>query len=275
MSATALDFFPESYHPPSIDNAEEYYNKVALGRELMSSTKAVIVGLARNVGYILPKTLARISTLGNMFADARVVIYENDSTDDTLDQLQKWQKQNSEVVTILTERRGDPVNPGTRCLDRATRMAYYRNKLREYVIEHYPDYQYAIVVDTDLTFGWSYDGIANTFGWQEQELWHFVGSNGMLYKNGRWLHFDVWAFRWHNDNDRPTHSAKINPRRWFRGEALHPLNSCFGGLGVYVMDALKVAHYDGSDCEHVPFHRRMREAGLDRIFMNPSQIVIY
>ena len=54
-----------------------------------------------------------------------------------------------------------------------------------------------------------------------------------------------------------------------------PVWSCFGGLGVYRMECFEAAGYGGDDCEHVTFHRALRERGLDRLFLNPSQIVLY
>ena len=41
------------------------------------------------------------------------------------------------------------------------------------------------------------------------------------------------------------------------------------------MKAMKAASYAGGDCEHVVLHRAMRESGFDRLFLNPSQIVLY
>ena len=106
-----------------------------------------------------------------------------------------------------------------------------------------------------------------------------VGANGILCKTwggvvDKPLQFDVWAFR-PADTWVAQRASKINPKYWPRGEPMVPLNSCFGGLGIYVMDAMTKSAYDGSDCEHVPFHRGMKEAGLTEIYMNPSQIVLY
>jgi hypothetical protein len=67
----------------------------------------------------------------------------------------------------------------------------------------------------------------------------------------------------------------VNYFVWRRGEPLQPVYSCFGGLGVYRMRAFLSSRYAGSDCEHVALHRGMREAGFDRLFLNPSQLVFY
>jgi hypothetical protein len=41
------------------------------------------------------------------------------------------------------------------------------------------------------------------------------------------------------------------------------------------MAAFKQGRYAGGDCEHVTMHRSLREAGHGKIYVNPSQVVIY
>lgn len=271
-----LAYFDESQFLPSPRRANEYKRTVTRGKKAMKEKKIVITGLARNIAPVLGKTMARIERTGEMFADYRVVVFENDSRDNTTEQLLVWAKVNPRV-TVLAEKLNDPVNPGIRCLDRATRMAKYRNACRKHVVDTFPEFNNVIVVDMDLPGGWSYDGIANTFG---QEIpWDFVGSNGIIFKeyNGvlnRPLYYDAWAFRW-QESWSPVFARQVNPRYWPRGEPLLRVNSCFGGLGVYNMAGFVASSYNGTDCEHVPFHKGMANAGLDKGFLNPSQIVCY
>lgn len=70
-------------------------------------------------------------------------------------------------------------------------------------------------------------------------------------------------------------AAETHLLRFRRGEPLVPVWSCFGGLGIYRTECLSAASYEGSDCEHVTLHRMLRERGYDRLFLNPSQIVLY
>lgn len=271
-----LAHFAEDTYLPSPQRAVNYYKIVERGKVEMRRQNVVIAGLARNIAAVVGKTMARIERLGQMFNSYSVVIFENDSRDNTLEQLQGWARSNANV-TIMAEMRQDPINPGIRCLNRAARMAFYRNKYREYIHERLATRDAVIVLDTDLCNGWSYDGIANTFG--QAVDWHFVGSNGIIFKDyegtlSRSLFYDVWAFRWRN-NWTPIPPGHLNPRFWPRGEPMLRVNSCFGGLGVYRMPAFLAGKYDGSDCEHVPFHRQLIEAGYTELYMNPSQIVWY
>lgn len=242
----------------------------------MQQTRVVICGLCRDVRSCLPRTIARIERLGNLFADYRVVLYENDSQDQTRPYLNAWAERNS-AVTILSDDFGHKRFPQIRSLKRATRLAEYRNQYLEYTRQHYADFESVIVVDTDLRGGWSYDGIAHTFG---HDHWDFTGSYGVLKRcrtrpNRReLLHFDAWAFRaTHCPTPRP--SSSINRMTFERGSPMTSVASCFGGLGVYRMPAFLVARYGGRDCEHVVLHDKMKNAGFQRLFLNPAQLVIY
>lgn len=267
--------FPESRFPPLAAQAADYWYKVRCGRTKMADTQVVLVGLARNLEAVLPLTMSRLERLGSLFGDYRILIYENDSVDGTPSMLQAWATINPKVQVICC-RLGEQVNPKRRCLARAARMANYRNACRQEIVQHYAHFPYTLIADLDLTGGWSYDGIANTFG---QDGWDMMGSNGMLQrdyegKKDQLVHYDVWAFRWQGSY-KPVGAKQINPLHWDRGEPSVPLYSCFGGLGIYRTECLLQCAYDGTDCEHVPLHRKMRDNGYGRIFMNPSQIVLY
>jgi hypothetical protein len=266
--------FPESRFAAASDRQEEYRARVDRGRSVMRDKRVVICGVARDVAEILSATIARIERLGRMFAEYRVVVYENDSIDATREILSDWETANRRV-TLLAESRGDPVNPVARCVARAERMAYYRNRYREVVNARFSDFDYAIVLDMDLHAGWSYDGLANTFG---HEGWDFVGSYGLIERSyltrTLLVQYDAWAFRAQGSYSRiPT--KVVNHMRYSRGDPMLEVYSCFGGLGVYGIQAMLKCRYDGSDCEHVCFHRSMRDARLDRLFLNPSQITFY
>jgi hypothetical protein len=273
----SLSSFAEAEFPVVEARREAYADRVETGRERMRSHQVVICGLARDVRHWLPRTRARIEHLGAMFRDYAVVLYENDSQDDTVAYLRDWQRANPRVH-ILSESLGYPRYPQARDLERAARLALYRNRYRDHVVEEFGHYDYAVVVDTDLRGGWSYDGVAHTFG---QTDWDFVGSYGVLPRvsdgppvRRHLVHFDAWAFR-DMGHRQPHVGHEINRMVLHRGEPLLRVWSCFGGLGVYRMSCFHAARYAGGDCEHVQFHGALHEAGLERLFLNPSQIVVY
>lgn len=267
--------FPEQRFRPEPAQRELYARRVASGFTEMSQRRVVIAGLARNIAPVLQRTVTRIERLGSHFADYQVVIYENDSTDDTPRRLHEWQQRNSRV-SILSEQRDDPINLPVRCLDRAGRMAFYRNQYVRHIVDCHSDCDEVIVLDTDIEGGFSLEGIANTYG---QANWDFVGANGLILRRRGWqpnyfLHYDAWAFR-RDSLYQAMPTKEVNYLRWQRGEAMVPVGSCFGGLGIYRRDAFLSGSYEGGDCEHVAFHRSLRAAGFGRQFLNPSQIALY
>ncbi|MGR8933736.1 MAG: hypothetical protein ACU837_05010, partial [Gammaproteobacteria bacterium] len=268
-----LSDFPETwfscYEP-------EYLQRIMQGKQRMQTSRAVFCGLARDVVDDLPSVSQRIESAAAMFADYRVVIYENDSSDGTLDFLHNWQQQNARV-TVLHEHLNVQRWGSVPDLDRAAHLAYCRNQYLTHIAEHFSDFDYFIVFDTDMPKGFSYEGLANTFGFAD---WDMVGSNGILVpQEGKPppdpMFFDAWAYRAVGDDEAQPFDT-INRLQFHRGEALHPVWSCFGGLAVYRMAcALGGAQYGGEDCEHVVLHRQLRQQGLARQFLNPSQIVFY
>jgi hypothetical protein len=275
QAGSTLDDFAESEFPPPAARQPEYEERVRVGESRMKKRRAVICGLCRDARAWLPRTIARIERLGGMFDDYRVVLFENDSRDQTLELLQGWEQRNPRVQ-ILTQRLGRPRHQQVRCLDRASRMAEYRNRYRDHIVQEFADFDFAIVVDTDLRGGWSYQGVANTFG---QDDWDFVGSYGLLHGPrtrhiGSPCHFDAWAFR-HQGHSEPHDNVAINNLTFQRGDSMLQVWSCFGGLGVYRMPCLLQARYEGGDCEHVRLHQSLRNAGFQRLFINPSQITVY
>lgn len=267
--------FSEDDFPVSPEFRTEHRERVSSGKRRMSEMTVVICGLARDVEHILLQTIARIEHLGEMFADYRVVIYENDSRDRTKLLLEEWALRNPRVEILLREL-GDPVNPNARCLKRAERMAKYRNECLESVRSRYSDFTHVIVVDTDLPHGWSNDGVANTFG---HDGWDFVGSNGLILRRcgvtlNTLLQYDAWAFRVDEDFT-PFTTAQVNYMSWQRGEPFVPVTCCFGGLAVYRMPAFLAGTYSGHDTEHVTHQQVAQAKGFRNVFLNPSQITFY
>jgi len=268
--------FPEGMFPCGPADQHAYRRRVELGRERMRELTVVFCGLCRDVRLFLPRLVARLECLGSMFRDYRVVLFENDSKDATREFLADWQTVNPRVE-VLGGTMGVARFPQQRSAARGEWLAACRNQYREHVAAAYAGFDHAIVIDTDLAGGWSYEGVADTFGADD---WDAVGSNGLVRQSSsrpgrmKFRHYDVWAFRpavGTKARCLVDHTALDLPR----GAPLLPVESCFGGLAVYRMSCLLAAAYGGGDCEHVVFHDRLRCAGLGRQFLNPSQIVLY
>ena len=262
--------FPEALFPFSVDVVKRMSSHIAYGYDVMQKKSVVICGLARDLGKTAQYSVARLERLGSMFKNYRVIIYENDSSDSTLTELFRWQKRNPNVV-ILTEKLGNPKREGI-SNERKKEMAYYRNKyLKE--ISNY-DHDYVIVYDTDLTGGFSYEGICHTFGCQD---WDVMASNGLLFrpnKNGDIDRFfyDTWAFRLPGQEEPKI--TEQNDIYYKRGDPLVRVDSAFGGLAIYKSECIKGTKYTNKDCDHVTLHDQIKKNGFS-IYLNPNQITLY
>ena len=276
--------FPESLYPCGKEAQEDYNIRVITGRQKMSESTVTICGIARDISKNIIATLARIERLGRMFKDYRVVIYENDSTDGTDVVLKEWEDQNYKVK-ILSEKLGDVKYESNTDVERLTALATYRNKYLDYIFSDetiVPEYM--VVADLDLSGGWSYEGICNSFSYDN---WSVMGSNGLLYglsetlkdDDGnpmmRRVYYDSLAFR-RVGHPEPHVSSEINALTYNRGEEPFRVDSCFGGLALYKSSAFRHgARYSGPDCDHVELHRRFLDTGINDIYLNPSQIALY
>ena len=268
--------FPERAFACDASDLDAYRRRVGRGRERMRESSVVFCGLCRDARHFLPRLAARVERLGGMFRDYRVVLVEDQSTDATLEFLDDWRASNPRV-DVLGGAPDVPRHARARGAARAGWMAGCRNRYRDRVAAEYADFDHAIVIDANLAGGWSFEGVAHTFGGDD---WDFVGSNGLARRPAagpdapRYRHHDIRAFRPAAGTaacDLVDH-ADLHLRR---GMPMLPVESCFGGLGVYRMACLLACSYGGGDCEHVVFHDRMRRSGLGRLYLNPSQIVLH
>jgi hypothetical protein len=212
---------------------------------------------------------AQIAALAALFGETHLVICENDSNDSTRSDLMSWRPPVASYWLVGKDW-DDPIWPRRRDMARAERMAFYRGFCQNTVLAHCPQVEYVMTVDFDLA-SVSSRGVLHTFA---QPDWDAVGSNGLSKIRNKLVQFDAWAWR-DFGSDRPLSWHEVHPRVFSLGQPMLQVNSCFGGMAIYRMEAYKVGVYTGGDCEHVGFHRTMREAGYGRIYLNPSQTVLY
>ena len=272
--AADLSWFPENHYSNGAGNAT-CSSSISRGRVKMSKSTVVICGLARSIAGILPRTIARIERTGSMFRNYTVFLVENDSNDTTAQQLVSWANRNRHVI-IRSFNNNLKHYPSTKHRLRTSQLARLRNYYLRYLQSVRTDF--AIILDTDLEVGWSYDGIASTFG---NDDWDVVGSNSIIYRSyvdidgvtkRMPIYYDAWAFRDDKGNsfdNGATRSPFPKSKAWV------PCRSCFGGLAIYSARALADVQYGGEDCEHVVLHEQMRARGRDKIFVNPCQITVY
>ncbi len=284
--------FPENKFPCREEGKSDYSALVSAGYAHMKESRIVICGLARNCALSLERIERRIESTGTLFRDYRVVLFENDSDDETRTILKAWQKRNPKV--LLLDCKIPDCKMGTLSAyaeggcspNRFQRMADFRNRYLSHVHKYYNKFDYMMVIDMDLKGPWSLDGFASSFAYPSWDGMFAYGLNkvpfcfGLLYGM-----YDLAAYVKFGDpmdllvTDEviAENYCKVNFKEYLfvkKGDPLLPVNSAFGGAGIYKMKSLRGCFYDGRTCEHVGLHQAMLEKGYGRFYINPSFILL-
>jgi hypothetical protein len=255
-------------------------------------------------GYLdndyLPKLLDLAQTITS---DFHIVIYENDSLDDTRSTLLRFLRENPKLephFTLLLEDNivGANKRTGLISLARTRKLANTRNKVLQYVEQQretmFREYDYFVMTDMDGVCGGSNSSLSfdpDIFKYallDLKEQWDVITFRFEPY-------YDLWAFRhkeYQPENFWYGKSAKKLKPEIFAATVFHnvswpdglvEVDSSFGMLAIYGMELLNgTAKYSGSekgapkggskdtpDCEHVAFHQDLREQMNARHRLSP------
>lgn len=267
----------QGWTPPP--DSAAYGAAVAAGRRAAASKCAIFGGLTRNGVGTLPRVLDHLRASGALFADYRVVVFENDSDDGTDELLQAAARADPRLLPH-SEGLGLPpaLARGGFHQSRFRSMARFRRKLLAH-IDRAAGRACAgrptvyIIADLDLHHGWRPDALATSFAHPDAE-WDVMCANGVV-NDGQ--HWDTLALRTPEFNDtRQQAQLDAAHLRFPLRPGLIPVHSCFGGVAIYKPDAFRGCRYpEGDDCEHVLLHRCMRARGRGRVFVNPVFLVQY
>lgn len=231
--------------------------------------RIVFVGAAYNISTTIEQSIRNILKLCNLCRDYHIVMFENDSTDGTLDKLQKLSESNARI-TILTE-----TGITDRFNGKTKRLAYVRNKLKDFVLDKFSDFEYMVVFDPDNESS----GHLNIKTFQNvfrNDKWDVISFNKNPY-------YDIWALRtyafnkniWNQypgflqnrKNWQSSQSIKTQVMKKLKIFKFYPVISAFGGFAIYKTNQLRGCEYNGDntetvknidcDCEHVAFHKQM------------------
>jgi glycosyltransferase involved in cell wall biosynthesis len=255
----------------SRDTLPVYTQEQAVMR--MKGSHVVFGGTVRNVGKYLSKILPSLDVAGAKFASFHVVVYENDSTDETRQSLRDHAKSRQDFTLIFE----DGVNEE----HRTNRIAYGRNKVLNAVRSlRIPDPAYLVMIDMDSV------NSEGTFAETIDTCFAYDNWNAQFSNQRNTYYHDPWALREPGGLDYDcwerytlTGDFWASVIKWLRKrpeqEALIPVYSAFGGTGIYRLAAIpddatysgysepRYPGWSGAVCEHVPFHSR-----LTRLFIN-------
>lgn len=250
----------------------------------LSSSKILIVGLARNCENVIEREVLRISSAFSEAKDINFLVIESDSDDGTLVGIEKLSVNDwFEFITLGKLRNQYP--------KRTERIAICRNRYLEEIKTNpkYGDIDFVVVADLDGVNS-ELTKAAIKSCWTLTEDWDacFANQSKAYYdiwalRHKTWCPNDCWqTYRFLFDNGVSKFAAlqaAVYSRMISISHDKTPIevDSAFGGLGIYKKSAILSSSYIGLDdneeefCEHVYLHTIMRGKGLN-LYIVPSLI---
>lgn len=216
--------------------------------------KVILCGVVKDCGITLENNISTALSVVDLFEKGKIIIYENNSKDNTKDILNTY-KDNDKILVISEDIDSETIKKNSRIWTyteitgsdhpcRIEMICNARNKvLDEINKEEYNEYTYIIWIDMDSS-GFSVKGIENSFEYKKD--WDVVYANGIE----KWgSYYDTYALR---TRDKPfgpeiigeyfwKNPSKINMR--YNGELI-PVYSAFGGIGIYKKEVFKNYRFD-------------------------------
>lgn len=230
----------------------------------MIKNNACIIGTAKNIFPHLPLTIKVFEQIASFFTKCNIIIYENDSDDNTLEYLEKWKEKSSINIKIISEKNIE--GPRTHVL------AYARNKLIKEAIQ--TSCEYIIVSDMDNVLQrFNIKGFLSCF--HNNNDWAAVGANGMGHNK---KYYDLWALRtydnwcntdvWEDYRKTRNYNQSVDSKHIILPDSTFiKVESCFGGMIIYKTKYLDNCTYSGigitniETCEHVSFNKGIIKNG--------------
>ena len=247
----------------------------------LKTYNVIFAGPARNVEKYIKQNLKYIDECGLKFNSYEVVIFENDSTDNTKTLLLDNKKENYHYIfeeNLLDKKR-------------TVRLAYAHNKIIDKVrkINKNKKYHYLILLDLDNIHesGFFVNTIDSCFYYDN---WDGMFCNQIDFYYDIWtlrikneIEFDCWKKideEYKNGNDwnelRKTYVGKY--QKCYKPGELIEVISAFGGLGIYKLSSIQdyykyIGEYnDGTEiCQHVIFNDYIIKNG-GKLYINTSLI---
>lgn len=103
--------------------------------------KCCICGTVRNCERYLDKIFSNMEKIGAVFADYRIILYYDNSNDNTLNKMKEYEKKNPKFMFYVNKNEMLPY--------RTHRIALGRNVCLNMIKENCSDYEYFIMMDCD------------------------------------------------------------------------------------------------------------------------------
>lgn len=262
-----------------------------------------ICGPVKNCGPYLKKVLENIEKIGEIFDDYKIIIYYDNSSDNTLSILKEYQLINPRLIFYVNKK---PMSKF-----RTHNIAIARNYCLKYIRENKDQFPYFIMMDFDDVNckNINIEPLKNSL---KRHDWDGLSFNTTPY------YYDIWGlsiwpfcFSYNHFNDNYNYHSKIrnymiNKLRNLKHGQLLPCISSFNGFSIYRTEKFLNTYYDGrvrldlfpkeyiqshlkaqksrtivyrdyghikgryEDCEHRAFHQMARLNSGARIMISPE-----
>ena len=217
----------------------------------------IICGVVKQCGNVIKRNIDLAIKTGELFNKYKVIVYENNSTDNTKEVLGNYL--HTENIVIICEDI-DPIEirnnskswsytsiTGNNSPCRVEQICNARNKVLEELNKNiYDEYNYVIWIDMDCN-SWSIDGIMDSMNKRDQ--WDIIYANG-IEKKDKSEYYDLYAYR----TETFLYGPELLGEPFWRNlpkfditdlsENLIPVYSAFGGIGIFKKDIFKNHKYD-------------------------------
>ncbi len=260
----------------------------------IEDSSIIICGIVRNCGKQLLHNLPVINQLCDMAKTYHVVVYENDSVDNTKEVLQNWSSERKNINIIsenfdakktIPSKKSTTANPFY-SYQRISKMTSLRNNYLDYIEKNHLTADYIIVVDLDVA-GLNLDGILSSFNVSID--WDAITAYGYSYsrKLQKRYHDSYALVEYKNGSAQTEETIKENQIKFAKilsKNKLVRVDSAYGGLTIYKFIALKDIKYKiiNNDnpkvevrCEHYSLYEQMKEKGYNKIYINSDMTLKY
>lgn len=232
-----------------------FFGSIVLQAYNPNNEKVIICGVGKNIAPFLSNMIGKIEALGKNFKDYTVIIYENNSTDQTVQFLKQWAKANQKVMIIsenlspeqlYNRTRGHALTNKAPC--RMELIAYARNIVLEKAMsKDFGDFNFVIMTDLDFAKGWNVQEVLSSFTTLIE--WDCIAAHS-IYNDS--YYYDRFAYR---DCQYPLGPELLGEGFWttpcrypiylnYRS-GFKKVYSAFGGIALYRKEALKNCSYSG------------------------------
>lgn len=236
--------------------------------------KVIICGVCKNVEETFVYTKEILEEIGDLFADYRVIVYENNSSDKTVFCLNQWAESNAKVHVTSEYLRQDQLEAivvnktKDGQLFRPELIARARNIVLEKALtQEYEDFPYIIWVDMDFSIRPNLEGLIEVFTTDREwdavfaygiaktgEYWDWYAARYLAFPFGPELLGNAW---YQMAGIREKSISLKRDSDWF------PVYSAFGGCGIYKKSSIRGCRYSALVTEDMEkLTRQLIDEGL-------------